>query len=626
MAGLVSGGEAPPRTLDSRAVAGGSITSLFARRVSEAPEATAILPGGGGPLTYGALDRRSNQLARHLRAIGVARGQVVALLSGRSSAAIVAQLAVLKAGAAYAPLDPSFPPALLRWMVQDCGAHAAIAARRHADKLASAALVLEDALAAAESDAPVDAENAPSDIACIMYTSGSTGRPKGAAIPHRAVVRLVSSDQSYARFGPEEVFLHAAPLAFDASTFEIWGALLHGARLAIVGEEQPSLQQIADVIAVNGVTTAWFTAGLFNLLVDAKPAALAGLRQILAGGDVLSPTHVQRALEALPECQLINGYGPTENTTFTCCYRIPRGGWGGGPVPIGEPIAHTSVRILDDDMRPVGEGEVGALYAGGLGLAAGYVGAGAAGYEQKFVADPFEPGAALYDTGDLVRRRADGALEFVARRDRQIKIDGKRVEPGEIEEVLRRCEGVADAVVTAAKSAAGTVTLTAYVKSDDAQDHERLMANARAALAEALPAHMRPSRLVAMESFPLTANGKVDHARLPAPRALAPSIAAPDELERALAEALQGVLGIEDVSLDANFFDLGATSLQLIAAPAVIARIAPGVDVIAMFEHANVRALARHLRNRAEAAADAASRGHRQREALRRSRRAKISP
>lgn len=342
---------------------------------------------------------------------------------------------------------------------------------------------------------------------------------------------------------------------------------------------------------------------------------------------MLSPTHVQRALEALPGCQLINGYGPTENTTFTCCYRIPRDGWGGGAVPIGEPIAHTSVRILDDDMRPVGEGEVGALYAGGLGLAAGYVGAGAAGDAQKFVADPFEPGAVLYDTGDLVRRRADGALEFVARRDRQIKIDGKRVEPGEIEEVLRRCEGVADALVTATKSAAGAVMLTAYVKSAaESQDHERLMEDARTAISDALPAHMRPSRLVVMEDFPLTANGKVDHARLPAPRALAPSSAASDELERSLANALQGVLGIEDVNLDANFFDLGATSLQLIAAHAAIERIAPGVDVMAMFEHANVRALAQHLRNRAGAAADAVSRGQRQREALRRSRRAKISP
>lgn len=627
MAGLVSGGA--PASWGLEGARGGTVTARFARCVSSAPSAIAIMPGRAGAVTYAELDGRSNQLARLLMASGVGPGQVVALLSGRSADSLVAILAILKAGAAYAPIDPSFPPHLLQWTVQDCGARVTLAAGRHVDGLAGQAVALEDmlAIAASESDATLETDIAPADLAYVMYTSGSTGRPKGAAIPHRAVVRLVS-EQTYAHFGPDEVFLHAAPLAFDASTFEIWGALLHGGRIAIVGEDLPPLQQIADIVVANGVTTAWFTAGLFNLLVEAKLPALAGLRQILAGGDVLSPTHVQRALDALPHCQLINGYGPTENTTFTCCYPIPRDGWGGGPVPIGVPIRDTYIRVLDSELNPVAEGEVGALYAGGAGLAAGYIGAAAPTSVERFLPDPLAPGAILYDTGDLVRRRSDGALEFVGRSDRQLKIDGKRVEPGEVEEALRCCDGVADALVIASKSAASTA-LVGYLKSSAAvEEREGLVSNVRAALAAKLPAYMRPSQLIALTSFPLTPNGKVDHARLPAPQSSdAPSPAAAEGLERQLSDVFRRVLGVQDVSPDANFFDLGATSLKLIAAHASIEELVNGVDVLALFEHANIRDLARHLRNRTEATASDAlqDRAQLQREALRRARHARSS-
>jgi amino acid adenylation domain-containing protein len=466
----------------------------------------------------------------------------------------------------------------------------------------------------------------PDDIAYVMYTSGSTGRPKGAAVPHRAVVRLVT-DQTYARFAADEVFLHAAPLAFDASTFEIWGTLLHGARGVVVEEDRASLQQIADTIQRHGVTTAWFTAGLFHLLVDHQLQALRDMRQILAGGDVLSPTHVRRAHAKLPNCQIINGYGPTENTTFTCCYRIPKAGWGAGPVPIGTPICGTYVRLLDDDMKPVADGEIGMLYAGGLGLASGYLGH-ARRSAAMFVPDPFHPGATLYRTGDLARRRPDGALDFIGRRDRQVKIDGKRVELGEIEETLRRSVSIADAVVTASKVEDSHV-LTAYIKGAAANsDPSMLASEARNDLLCTLPPHMRPARIVVLDEFPLKTCGKVDHDRLPKPYPLHadPVQPAEDNTERWLREIFGRKLGVRNVGADTNFFDLGATSLKLVEAHAAIERIWPGVNMVALFRHPNIRDLARAIEGRDTSLHTAARRrAQQQADALKRMQRSRLA-
>jgi len=505
------------------AAIGETITKRFAALVQTVGGAVAVVQGSES-LTYAELDRRSNQLARILRRRGIGAGSLVALHGGRSADSLLSILATLKVGAAYVPLDPTAPAAYLDWMLRDCGADLVLSAAHIADEFSLPTLRLDAALdsAGAESGVAVEDGAGPADIAYVMYTSGSTGRPKGVLTPHRAVVRLVTG-QTYARFGGDEAFLHTAPLAFDASTFEIWGALLHGGRLVIVENDRASLQSITDTIRENGVTTAWFTAGLFHALVDHQLEALRGLRQILAGGDVLSPTHVLRAQAALPDCQLINGYGPTENTTFTCCYRVPREGWGGGPVLIGTPIRGTYVRLLDDDMNPVADGEVGMLYAGGLGLASGYLG-DAQHSATQFVPDPGRPGATLYRTGDLVRRRPDGNLDFIGRRDRQVKIDGKRVELGEIEEALRRGRGVADAVVVVGDGSAPL--LTGYIKPATGEsDHVALVAQARHDLLEMLPAHMRPSQLVVIDALPLTANGKVDLARLPTPRSAATSAA-----------------------------------------------------------------------------------------------------
>ncbi|GEP55043.1 hypothetical protein RSO01_22090 [Reyranella soli] len=326
---------------------------------------------------------------------------------------------------------------------------------------------------------------------------------------------------------------------------------------------------------------------------------MSGLRQLLAGGDVLSPNHVMRAVAALPGCQLINGYGPTENTTFTCCYRVPREGWGGGPVPIGVPIGGTYVRLLDDAMRPVRDGEIGMLYAGGLGLAVDYAGDPLRSAEQ-FVPDPQRPASKLYRTGDLVRRRPDGNLDFIGRRDRQIKVDGKRVELGEIEEAVRRCAGVSDAVVTATKGDTGALVLTAHVKPAAAGQGQVAVAAVHAQATQALPPHMRPSRIVAHDEFPLTANGKIDQRLLAARAAVEPSpiMSATSETERMLSGIFTRVLGVHSIDVATNFFELGATSLKLMEAHASISRIWPQVDVLTLFRHPTIRDLARALDGR----------------------------
>ncbi len=578
-------------------------------------------------MTYADLDRRSNKLARHLRRQGVGANDLIALHAGRSTGSLVAMLATLKLGAAYAPLDPAAPADYHAWVLQDCGARLTLAGRDARD-VPGVVIDLEDALAACESEDGSALEDPcrPDDIAYVMYTSGSTGRPKGVRVPHRAVVRLVS-DQTYTRFAADEVFLHAAPLVFDASTFEIWGALLHGALAVVVEEDRASLQQIADAIRRHGVTTAWFTAGLFHLLVEHQLEALQGVRHILAGGDVLSPTHVLRARASLPDCQLVNGYGPTENTTFTCCYRIPKAGWGGGPVPIGTPINGTCVRLLDDAMKPVPDGEIGMLYTGGLGLASGYLG-DAARSAAAFVPDPFHPGATLYRTGDLARRRPDGAFDFIGRRDRQVKIDGKRVELGEIEETLRRSGSIADAVVTASKTDDGHV-LTAYIKGAAANsDRSMLASEARNGLLRTLPPHMRPARIVVLDEFPLNTSGKVDHDRLPKPLPPHAEAVPPAEgnTERMLGEIFARVLDVRSVGADTNFFDLGATSLKLVEAHAAIERIWPGVGVVALFRHPNIRDLARAIEGRDTALDSAARRrAQQQAEALKRMQRARLA-
>jgi aspartate racemase len=412
-----------------------------------------------------------------------------------------------------------------------------------------------------EDDANLTANVRAQDLAYVMYTSGSTGTPKGVAVPHRAVVRLVR-DTDYASFSPDETFLQLAPISFDASTFEIWGALLNGAKLVVMPAAAPTLEDIGNVIREQGVTTLWLTSALFNAMVDERLHDLRPLRQLLAGGDVLSAPHVQKVLRELKNTRLINGYGPTESTTFACCHTILPQAPPASAIPIGKPIANTTAYILDANLQHVPVGAIGELCLGGDGLARGYWRREELTAE-KFIADPFstEPRAKLYKTGDLARWRSDGVIEFLGRADSQIKLRGFRIEPGEIETALKQQPHVLDSAVLLREDTPNDKRLVAYVVCKSSASVRFEDSSLIAALKKLLPDYMVPSAIIALPALPRTPNGKLDRNVLPAPKSTEDFVPAKTPFEEKLAAIWAGVLGVERVGATDNFFDLGGHSL-----------------------------------------------------------------
>ena len=543
------------------------IQEVFEAQVAGGAEAVALV-FGEEEVSYEELNRRANQLAHYLRQQGVGPEVLVGVMLERSVELVVSLLAILKAGGAYVPLDAEYPAERLTFMIEDAGLQVLLTTER----LSSVVPQTEAQVICLDRDGEVIAsqigENPqvsshPDDLAYVIYTSGSTGIPKGVTVPHRAVIRLVC-ETDYIRFGADEVFLQLAPVSFDASTLELWGSLLNGARLVIMPPQTPSLEELGTALRDYDVTTLWLTAGLFHLMVDERLEDLSGVRQLLAGGDVLSAAHVQRYLAAAEQGVLINGYGPTENTTFSCTHRL-EAGWElrGSSVPIGRPIMNTQVYVLDQRQEPVPIGVAGELYLGGAGLAREYLRRPELTAE-KFVPHPYtrEAGARLYRTGDQVRWLADGTLEFVGRIDQQVKLRGFRVELGEIESVLNEHEAVRESVVLARKDEPGERRLVAYVVAAAAA--EGISAGElRRYLRERLPEYMVPSAFVPLASMPLTANGKVDRRALPAPeQAGGASYSAPrTPMEEILCGIWADVFKIKPVSIEDNFFELGGHSL-----------------------------------------------------------------
>ena len=540
-----------------------TVHEIVEQQVARTPAAVAIA-FGDIKVTYEELNRRANCLARRLQKLGVGRDIPVGVFMERSPEMVVALLAILKAGGAYVPLDPSYPAERINVMIADTEAPVILTQSKLKTGLGNSKwkpkiLCVDTDAFPEEPETRLQVDVQSSDIAYIMYTSGSTGTPKGVAVPHRAVVRLVKKT-NYASFSPDETFLQLAPISFDASTFEIWGPLLNGGKLAVMPPTLPTLEGIGRAIAEHGVTTLWLTAGLFNAMVDERLEDLQPLHQLLTGGDVLSVAHVRKALDALPNTRLINGYGPTESTTFACCHTIQATEVVDRSVPIGKPINNTTVYILDPKLKPVPVGAPGELCIGGDGLARGYWRHNELTAE-KFVADPFsrELNAQLYKTGDLARWRNDGVIEFLGRKDSQIKLRGFRVEPGEVEAALKRKADVRDAAVVACKDARGEKRLVAYVVGRASS--EKLLAGLR----KSLPDYMVPSLITSLTALPRTANGKLDRFALPIPNLLdeptAPVAAPRTSLEQELASIWAGVLGLDRVNPFESFFDLGGHSL-----------------------------------------------------------------
>ena len=443
-----------------------TVHELFERQVAETPNSTALV-FEENTLSYRQLNERANQLAHYLIKHGVGPDVMVGLYLERSLDMIVGLLAILKAGGAYVPLDLDYPQTRILYMLEDTQVPVLLSTSRLSSRITEFTgewICLDSdwpVIAQQSTDNPVSKAKA-SDLVYVIYTSGSTGQPKGTAIEHRSVVRLVR-ETNYVDLGPDEIFLQFAPIAFDASTFEVWGSLLNGSKLVVYPAGRTNLEDLAQVIQKQGVTTLWLTSALFSQMVDYHLASLSGVKQLLAGGEALSLPHVKKMLTQLGDRRLINGYGPTENTTFTCCHVMTGNSQFEQSVPIGKPISNTTVYILDQQMRPVPIGVPGELYIGGDGLARGYLNQQKM-TEEKFVQDPFsdDTSARLYVTGDQVRYLQDGTIEFIGRIDHQVKVRGYRIELGEIESTLIDHSLVQDAVVIVREDEPGDKRLVAY--------------------------------------------------------------------------------------------------------------------------------------------------------------------
>ncbi|MFF2576627.1 non-ribosomal peptide synthetase [Streptomyces goshikiensis] len=573
------------------------IWGLFEAAVAAHPNQEALVdPGAGISLTYRQLARAAAEQSDALVRAGVGPGDTVAVSLPRSAAETVALLGVLRVGAAYVAVDPEQPSARLGRILEISGPRAVLAdaAERimpQAPPGCAAVEVWTPSAADPAAQVPPAHHAAGDDLAYVTFTSGSTSLPKGVAIPHRAVVRLVA-EPDYVRCGAGERFLRLAPLAFDASTLEIFAPLANGGTLVVHPAGVPGPREISAFLQAQRISVLWLTAGLFRLVVDLEPAAFGHVQQVITGGDVVPVEQVRRLIERYPGLRVTNGYGPTENTTFTTVHHVDTPADIDEPLPIGRPVIGTTVHVLDPAGAPVADGEVGELHTGGLGLALGYRGASAQ-EQAAFGSGAAGNGERLYRTGDLVHWDAQGRLRFVGRRDDQVKIRGFRVEPGEIERCLAEHPEVGDCVVTVVgEHAADKRLLAAVVAPADCLPALRKWA------AERLPAHSRPALWTAVAALPVTANGKVDRRALERlaldrPRAEAATMAPPaaatglsaagtglpragaglpgagtglpsaDQLERRIQQAWLEVLGLDHCGLDDGFFDIGGDSMLL---------------------------------------------------------------
>jgi amino acid adenylation domain-containing protein len=559
-------------------------------------------------LTYSELSLRSEALSQLLFQEGVKVNTFVALYMERSIEMVVALLAILKCGCAYVPLDPAYPREQLEFMLQDTNASVLISQSHltaNLPRTGSRLILIEEGWGAELKPDNVSADAGTHEdikLAYINYTSGSTGLPKGVKVTHRGVLRLVYG-VDYTRLDQDQTLLQLAPISFDAATFEIWGALLHGARCVLFPYNGiPDPKHLAFIIDNYGVSTIWLTASLFNLVIDVMPHALKNVKEILTGGEALSVPHVLKASSLLPHVQLVNGYGPTESTTFTCCYRIPRKMEGNSQsIPIGRPIANTTVYILDSDLKPMPMGEPGELYIGGDGLAEGYLNRPDLTAE-RFLANPFIAGERMYKTGDLVKYTDDGNIEFLGRVDDQVKINGFRIELDEIVHTLKNHSSVNDAVVLVDADDSGNKFIAGYVtaKAEASLDPESL----KSYLKKKLAAFSVPKKIMVIDRIPLNANGKADRKALKKISRDKPSppqgtVPARSETEKKLSALWRDILGADAVGTKENFFDIGGTSVLSVRLTMKInAVFSLDLPITRIYQYPTIEALAMHIDGR----------------------------
>ena len=589
-----------------------TVAAAFAAQAEVRPQAPA-LEFAGDCVTYAELSRRATELAGRLRAAGIARGDRVGLLLGRSAALVVGMLGTLEANATYVPLDAANPPARLAAIVADTGAAAIVTTPVFAglaEQLGPPVVRFDDAeVSSATRSAAHEAGGGHAlDAAYVMYTSGSTGRPKGIAITHRGILRLVTG-ADYLQLGPDDRVGHLSSVAFDAATFEVWGPLVNGG--TVVGiDEAPTPAELAKLVASKRLTALFLTTALFNRVAAERPDAFGSLRCVLFGGEAVDPESVRRVLAAGAPARVVHVYGPTESTTFATWHEVDAVPQGAITLPIGRPLANTTGYVLDGAMRPVPLGAAGELHIGGEGLALGYFG------QPALTADCFRPdplgavpGARLYRTGDRVRLVESG-FEFLGRRDHQVKLRGFRIELGEVEHVLRAHPDVTgDCLVDLVAEAGDDGMLVAYVAATRL-DEPRLRDELRQLLRERLPRYMQPTRLVILPALPLNSNGKIDRAALSRLRVdegarTRPLVSPRTTTEMRLAAIWRDVLGVETVGVHDDFFEAGGHSLR---ATQLLSRIrgvfATELSMRDVFEAATIAELAARLEGAAASDAD----------------------
>ncbi|WP_249670466.1 non-ribosomal peptide synthetase [Bacillus altitudinis] len=579
------------------------LTKWFEHNVRKQPNAVA-LSAGDHTMTYAELNEQANRLARHLQKNGVGHQTVTAILAERTPELIVSLLAVLKAGATYVPIDPDYPESRIQYMLKDSGAthlltHSSFISQTRSLAFDGTYLFADDQEILLMSSENLPLEAGLNDTAYIMYTSGTTGQPKGIMTTHSNIARVVKNT-NYLTILETDTLLSLSNSVFDGFTFDVYGALLNGAKLVLPQKETIlDMGKLTELIKGEHISVMFVPTALFHLLVDEGTDWMRGVRKVLFGGERASVQHVRKAFDVMGKGRLLNVYGPTESTVFATYYPIDEAiPLEARSIPIGKPLNQTGAYILSEHRQLQPIGMVGELCLSGKGLAKGYLNRPDL-TKQVFIAHPFAAGERLYRTGDLAYFREDGLIEYAGRVDDQVKIRGHRIELTEIEANLLMHQGVKQAVLLADHDETNHTRLLAYITCDDAWKGK--LDDIKSRLKERLPAYMLPHELIELENLPLTPNGKVDKRQLPKPEAPQGNrrVKLPaNEVEQKLLVMWREVLEREDISTDDHFFELGGHSLKAMSLLSKVSKeFEVQVPIHLLFETPTIEALSHYIQH-----------------------------